>query len=355
MLFAKTGTVFSWGYNYHGQLGDSTTGDKWAPVRVRTIRNITQIAAGSDNGYALKIDGTVYAWGYDNDGRCGSGAVTLRRTLPIQVVGQYASTFLEDIIQITAGNAHVLALTQSKHVYAWGAGSNGRIGDGANTNRTRPVYVTDVGVQILQNVEEVESNRASSYAIKTDGSVWAWGYNNYGQLAVGDKVNKTRAVQIKGPLGQGNFEDPITIGAGVHHMTIANREGRVYAIGYNGYGQIGDGTTVNKDVLVPISMEQVTFNSSLVRFNAIGEQFQIEAHVDLGFNLVKNELENATYTYRSRDTSIAWVSPTGNVTAVKYGRTEIMVTNVETGRTGFVEIVVLMPGAITLPKVGSRI
>jgi alpha-tubulin suppressor-like RCC1 family protein len=129
----KDGTVYSWGYNNVGQLGNSTTANKSAPVRVRGIKDIIQISAGNANGYALRVDGTVWSWGQGSEGRCGDGA-TSNRSLPVQVNGMGAGTILEEIIQISAGGGHVLALAKDSTIWAWGYNAQGSLGDGTSSN-----------------------------------------------------------------------------------------------------------------------------------------------------------------------------------------------------------------------------
>ena len=121
------------------------------------------IAGGDSHSLALKSDGTVWAWGYNGCGQLGDGSTTNRLT-PVQVSG------LTGVVAIAGGGSHSLALKSDGTVWAWGCNDYGQLGDGTTTNRLTPVQVSG-----LTGVVAIAGGGAHSLALKSDGTVWAWG------------------------------------------------------------------------------------------------------------------------------------------------------------------------------------
>jgi len=169
------GSVWAWGRNYSGQLGDGSTRDRNSPGQVSGLTGVTAIASGPDGSHnlALKTDGTVWAWGENGNGQLGDGSTT-DRTTPIQVGG------LTGVTAIAAGGAHSLALTGDGSVWAWGRNTDGQLGDGTTTERRTPVQVGSLG-----GVAAIAVGGYHSLASKSDGTLWAWGNNLYGSLGDG--------------------------------------------------------------------------------------------------------------------------------------------------------------------------
>jgi YD repeat-containing protein len=226
------GTVWAWGANSYGQLGDGTTIDKSTPVQASGLTDIIAIVAGSFHTVALKSDGTVWAWGFNGCGQLGDGT-TMDKSTPVQVSG------LTDIDDIAAGREYTVAL-RGGTVWAWGYNGFGQLGDGTETNRTSPVQVSG-----LTGVSAIAAGNNHTVVLK-DSKVWAWGYNGFGQLGDGTETNRTSPVQVSG------LTDIDDIAAGNNH-TIALKSGAVWAWGYNEFGQLGNGTTIDKSTPVQVS------------------------------------------------------------------------------------------------------
>ena len=141
------------------------------------------IAAGSYTSYALKTDGTVWAWGANNGGQIGDGTTTTR-TSPVAVSG------LSNVIAIAAGATHALALKGDGTVWAWGSNAYGQLGDGTTTSRTTPVQVTSLSTSTLA----ISAHANISHAVKTDRTLWSWG-DNYGG-ALGDGTTTSRSTPV---------------------------------------------------------------------------------------------------------------------------------------------------------------
>ncbi len=234
------GTVWAWGGNAVGQLGDETTINRSAPVRVSGLTNVPggvrAVAAGLQFSVALKNDGTVWAWGVNDAGQLGDGTTT-NRTSPVQVSG------LTDVAAIVAGTGHVLALKNDGTVWAWGANDEGQLGDGTTTSRSTPVQVSGgmVGVTALA------AGVAHSLAVKNDGTVWAWGMNDSGQLGDGTTTSRSTPVQVSGGM-----TDVRSIAAGSYHSLAAKSDGTVWAWGEDDYGQLGDGVRLPSAATTPV-------------------------------------------------------------------------------------------------------
>jgi alpha-tubulin suppressor-like RCC1 family protein len=228
------GSVWAWGYNRYGQLGDGTTTNRRKPVQVSNLSHVSMIAAGYHYNLALKNDGSVWAWGHNSHGQLGDGSTT-NKSSPAQVLG------LSDIIMIAAGNAHGIALKADGSVWSWGNNLHGQLGDGSTINQSSPVQVPG-----LSHISMI----AGSYhnlALKDDGSVWSWGYNKYGQLGNGNTTNQNSPVLVSG-LSHVTF-----IAVGLDHSLALKDNSSVWAWGNNNEGQLGDGITTNKSSPIQVS------------------------------------------------------------------------------------------------------
>ena len=224
LALKSDGTVWAWGGNTYGQLGDGTTSDRTTPTQVSGLRDIIAISCGEHYSLALKSDGTVWAWGFNEYGQLGDGTTTNRKT-PIQVSG------ISSITAIAGITHHSLALKSDGTVWAWGYNYYGQLGDGTYTDRTSPVQVSE-----LIDIIAVAGCAQSSLALKPDGTIWAWG----------DNVKSGTPVQANGLSS-------ITAIAGGQWFNLALRsDSTVWAWGANGYGQLGDGTTTDRETPVQV-------------------------------------------------------------------------------------------------------
>jgi len=231
------GTVWAWGRNDVGQLGNGTTTNSLVPVQVSVLTNVKAISAGQDHTLALKSDGTVWAWGRNNMGQLGDGT-TVDALVPVQVVS------ISGVSAISAGEVHSLALLNDNTVRAWGGNSFGELGDGSNNN-SKPTPVQTSG---LTNVKAISAGGHFSVALKNDGTVWAWGSGVDGQIGNGSLNDQVTPVPVS------VLTDVQAISANQDHtLSLRGDIHTVWAWGYNGFGQIGDGTTNDALVPVPVS------------------------------------------------------------------------------------------------------
>lgn len=225
------GTVMAWGGNGLGQLGNGTTTNVLAPVAISSLAMpVASLAAGGTHSVALYANGTLAAWGDNSNGQLGDGTV-VSRMLPVQVLNLEGP-----VISVAAGAAHTLALLADGTVMAWGGNGSGQLGDGTTSNRMLPVRVSGLNGPAIA----IAAGSSHSLALMADGSVMAWGYNSFGQLGDGTTATRVLPVQV---IDLGGLA--LAIAAGGSHSLALLADGTVRAWGYNGQGQLGNGTIIS--------------------------------------------------------------------------------------------------------------
>lgn len=280
------GTIWTWGDNYYGQLGDGTTANRNIPMQVGAAADWADIATGEYHTFAIKADGTLWGWGYNRFGQLGDGTI-VNKSIPVQIG---TST---DWLSVTSSESHTLAIKADGTLWGWGDNAKGQLGDGTTISVSSPVQIGTA-----TNWKTVDTGNGFSIGIRTDGTLWSWGYNSSGQLGdgttspkniptqVGTEVNWKSVkigeygsvIAIKtdgtlwtwgnnswGQLGDGtetNRSAPMLIGtatdwqsieSGTYHTLAINAQGFLAISGYNFRGQIGDGTTVQKKIFTPVA------------------------------------------------------------------------------------------------------
>jgi alpha-tubulin suppressor-like RCC1 family protein len=250
----KDGTVWAWGNNMDGQLGDGNYfTESRTPVLVSggTFTGVVDVAAGAHHSLAVKDDGTVWAWGGNAHGQLGDNTVKDHHT-PVQVTT--SSGLKSRVVDVAAGQYFSLALTEDGSVWAWGGNAHGQLGDNTVKDRHAPVQVyTGIGPTAV--VTDVDAGYHHSLALE-DGKVWAWGGNSYGQL--GDDTVKDRHVPVQVYTGSGLYNGGFVtdVDAGDVHSLAVKDDGTVWAWGNNDEGQLGDGT--NHDRHAPVQVSGLT-------------------------------------------------------------------------------------------------
>ncbi|MBD2863349.1 RCC1 domain-containing protein [Paenibacillus oceani] len=259
VLLDSDGTLLAWGLNSFGQLGNGTTASSRTPVRVldsvshQPLNDISEVGAGYYYSLALKKDGTVWSWGNNDYGQLGDGTKT-SRSAPVQVkTGPYSG--LSHIVAISAGDYHAVALKSDGTVWAWGYNSQGQLGVGTTEDEYYAVQVHGPGnTGGLGQIAAVAAGAYHTAALKSDGTVWTWGYNEVGSLGNGTTENQASPVQVVGADGQGGLGGIAAISAGYHTVALSG-DGTVWSWGYNKDGQLGDGTSRNQATPVRVRSE----------------------------------------------------------------------------------------------------
>jgi len=239
-----TGSLWSWGSNAQGQLGDGTTVNRSSPVSVvGGFTDWCRISTGAVHGLGIRTNGTAWAWGFNLYGRLGDGT-TVSKSSPVSVVGGFT-----DWCQISAGLAHGLGVRTNGTAWAWGqncravVGATGALGDGTTVNKSSPVSVVGGFTDWCQ----VSAGTYHSLGVRTNGTAWAWGHNCCGRLGDGTTVTKSSPISVIG-----GFTDWCQISAGQFHSAGVRTNGTAWGWGCACNGRLGDGTTVDKSSPVSV-------------------------------------------------------------------------------------------------------
>jgi uncharacterized repeat protein (TIGR01451 family) len=238
------GTVWTWGYNANGQLGDGGFINSNVPTRVAMLRNIVSISAGGWHTLAVREDGTVWAWGLNYNGQLGD-ATTINQAVPVRVKDPSDATgFLTNVVAVAAGERHSLALKANGTVWAWGYNGNGRLGDSTYDNRSSPVQVKDTSDAsgFLTGVKAIAAGAAHSIALKNNKTVWTWGNRDYAQIGRIISGAGSKPQNVAGQVA--GLTDVKGIAGGWEHTVVLKEDGTVWTCGRNLEGQLGDGTTI---------------------------------------------------------------------------------------------------------------
>jgi uncharacterized delta-60 repeat protein len=246
LALTADGKVFGWGFAGYGQLG-RTSGGSYTEEAVASDasailneKTVTAIVAGYWHSLALTSDGLIFAFGLNGSGQLGIGTNTNTNT-PTQVVTDSPGLQGESVVAIVAGWAHSMALTADGEVYAWGQNGVGELGTGDTTGSNVPVNAAVAANRIVK----IHIGGSQSFALTTDGRLYAWGYNNWGQIGDGTTTNRTLPVLL-GTTGDMAGKTITNMGAGNLHSFATDSDGRLYAWGYNGYGALGTGDTTQR-------------------------------------------------------------------------------------------------------------
>ncbi len=261
---AKDGTLWSWGENGKGQLGDGTTANKSIPVRLQQkteaepfVDNTTKwkaVSAGGEHTVAIDIDGYLWSWGRNDEGQLGDGTngETTNKSIPVRVQQKTEEeTFVENITKwkaVAAGEYHTVGIDIDGNLWSWGWNNVGQLGDGTAGDgiyKSIPVRVkqtTEAG-PLEDNTTKwkaVAAGRVHTVGIDSDGTLWSWGKNESGQLGDGTTINKSTPVRVKQTTEAGPLADNTTewkaVSAGYNHTAGIDIDGSFWSWGVGGAG-----------------------------------------------------------------------------------------------------------------------
>ena len=228
VIALRNGTVWGWGENGAGQLGDGTKVTQTLPVQVDDLLSVKAISAGGNFSVALKTDGTVWSWGDNQSGQLGVGSFVLSdSSLPVRVEG------LESVVAVAAGLRHVLALKSDGTVWTWGTNESGSLGINSSNPgaRTAPVQV-----QGLSGIVAIFAGFNVSGAVKNDGTVFMWGSDGMGELGTG-----TTESSVLSPVEVPALKGAKQIAFGVNFTVVVKNDNTVWSFGTNVDGRLGQG------------------------------------------------------------------------------------------------------------------
>lgn len=247
LALKSDGTVWGWGANGNGELGDGTLVTPSYPVQVKNpsgsgaLTDITKIDAGYSHSLAVNSDGTLWAWGLNLYGQLGNDDPPLEeywgdnKLLPVQVEGENGIGILDGVIDVASGIMMSYALRNDGTVWQWGMNIS-----------NLPIQVETSESGYLSGITKIFANDFKCFGIKADGSAFSWGYNTYGELGVGNENSILRPTQMLGEDGTSHMTDVSSIGTGEQLTFVLQNDGTLYACGYNQYGEFGIGSSNNR-------------------------------------------------------------------------------------------------------------
>lgn len=261
------GSLWTWGSNYYGRLGDGTVTSRSSPVSVLGgFTNWCQVSAGQSHTAAVRSNGTIWTWGDNGSGRLGNGTYSAQSS-PVSVVGGFT-----DWCQVSAGGLHTAAVRSNGSLWTWGSNGSGQLGDGTSSARSSPGSIIGGFADWCQ----VSTGYLNTVAIRTNGTLWAWGDNIAGQLGDGTVTGKSSPVSVAG-----GFTDWCQVSAGRYSTVAIKTNGTLWAWGDNIIGQLGDGTTANRSSPVVVVGGITSWCAASVGRNAA---FGITVQIVKGFD-----------------------------------------------------------------------
>ena len=265
LAVGSDGNAYAWGNNTNGQLGDGTNTNRTKPVKVKKPTGVpasftySQVNAGNSHSLAVGSDGYVYAWGNNSHGELGNGSSGGFSNVPVRVMDPNNAGKGLAALQVSGGGEHSLAIDANGKTWSWGINYYGQLGRSANINTYAPnpiprqvQYPSVAGtLQIMQ----VSAGTWHSLAVDTNGRIWTWGWNQYGQLGNSTNSGQTSPnptpMQVDYPYSAGAVE-AIQVSAGDEHSLAVDSKGNVWAWGLNQVGQLGNSTNTGSTTANPV-------------------------------------------------------------------------------------------------------
>ena len=292
--YFRSGNLWSWGYNFSGQLGDNTITTKSSPVQtIAWGSNWKQISCGNSYTATIKADGTIWNWGDNGISQLGDNTST-HRSSPVQTIA-----FGVNWKSVSCGSYHTAAIKTDGTMWMWGLNGSGQLGDNTTTNRASPVQTIALGT----NWKSVACGQVHTAAIKTDGTLWVFGTNTNGEL--GDNTIAHKSSPVQTIAGGTNWKQ---VYGGMFHTVAIKTDGTIWCWGQNSYGNLGDNTTIGR--------------SSPVQTIAGGTNW-IQIYCDVGYHTAAIKNDGTLWTWGRGDLGQLGGNTTTNISSpvqtVTYG------------------------------------
>ncbi|MBL9145190.1 MAG: hypothetical protein JNM99_16035 [Verrucomicrobiaceae bacterium] len=304
LALTSDGLLFAWGRNTNGELGNNSTSDSSLPTPVDMTgvlagKTIVQIAGGQSCSAVLDSNGKVYAWGANSSGQLGDGTTTERHVpVAVDTSGVLSGKVVS---QISFGSSHSLVLTSDGMLFAWGSNLRGQLGNGSTTSSSSPVAVDVSGVLASKTITSLAAGYTHSLALASDGTVYAWGADEYGMLgnaAVVVQSNTAVAVDTSGVLSGKTVS---AIAAGLFNSLALTSDGDLACWGFNNQGEVGDGTTTQRDT--PVAVDTT---GALAGYTPTSIQGGFQFHIILAAPSTSTITPAARYTYAANFGWLNW-------------------------------------------------
>jgi alpha-tubulin suppressor-like RCC1 family protein len=225
--FAATGSLWGWGLNSFGQIGDNSSTPTSSPVQtISGGTNWKLVSAGGYHSTVIKTDGTLWTWGRNPEGQLGDNSVTLRSS-PVQTVAGGTNWK-----SVSGGISHTAAIKTDGTLWLWGINSSGTLGDNTSTRRSSPVQTVAGG----NNWKSVVCGGNHTATIKTDGTLWLWGNTLYGRLGNNSAAAGSISSPVQTVAGGTNWK---LVSAGLYYTAAIKTDNSLWLWGRNNYGELG--------------------------------------------------------------------------------------------------------------------
>ncbi|RYF88329.1 MAG: T9SS type A sorting domain-containing protein [Chitinophagaceae bacterium] len=288
-------TLWSWGFNQNGQLGLGHTTQQAEPAQVPGNDKWIDVSAGGFHVLAIKADSTLWSWGLTGNGQGGTGTTAMQYSVPQQVGAEHTW------VKVSASSLNSFGIKADGTLWAWGWNGFGQVGDSTTTDRHTPYKINND-----TNWKDVAGGYLHVLALKTDNSLWSWGFGGNGQL--GNAANDT----VISPAQIGNAADWEQISAGAEYSLARKTDGTIWSWGFNGNGQLGIGSTTDQNIPTQIG------SNNNWRFIEAGTNFAFGITTDSalfgwGFNAggnlgVGNTTQQFTSPMQEATFDSSWVS-----------------------------------------------
>ncbi len=263
LALTSTGSVLAWGFNAAGALGNGTTTNSDLPVKVKLPKGtkVTAVAAGNANSVALTSTGKLLAWGINGFGQLGNGSTEAQSDVPVKVKLPKGTK----VTAVAAGTYHNLALTSTGELLSWGDNAEGQLGNGSTEGQSDlPVKVKlPKGTKVVA----VAGGGGHSLALTSTGKLLSWGYDSDGQLGNGSSGGQSD-LPVKVELPKGT--KVVAVAAGYLDSLALTSTGTLLAWGYNSKGELGNGTETQSDL--PVTVELPKGTKALAVFSGSGAE-----------------------------------------------------------------------------------
>jgi alpha-tubulin suppressor-like RCC1 family protein len=285
-------TLWAWGYNLYGQLGDGTQTNRWTPLEIGADSDWASIAGSQSHAIARKTNNTLWSWGYNGYGQLGDGTQTDRWT-PRQIGtdSDWLAVSGANLSAIAAGYNNTIAIKTDFTLWAWGYNQFGQLGDGTTTDRWTPRQIGTTSDWSM-----VTAGGYWTFGLKTNRTIWAWGYNTYGQLGLGDTgIDRNTPTQI------GTDSDWSSIAGGENHTIGLKTNGSLWAWGTNYYGQLGLGDTMNRNtptnisLAIPPYLPPSSFNANIISSSQVNLSWIDSTFNEIGFKIERQTGLSGTF------------------------------------------------------------
>ena len=361
VALSEDGKVYTWGHNNYGQLGTGDTRAKYIPVEVEGLKDIVQVEAYGNTTYAIDKYGKVYVWGsgytkapelYQNiDEKIldANGNMLITESKYIYDLSTKSYYWgVNDVIQVVAGSNHYLALTAEGKVYAWGRNSYGQLGRGTTGSEIHSIseVLNSEGIAPVTDIVTISAGNQTSAAIDINGNVYTWGYNGNGQLGDETKVRKTLPVKIDYLSNIENISASLS-----YTMTVYDYDGYVYTTGRGSYGQLGNGSTSDKNKFEVIGYTYLDTKTNRIVLEEGGTQ-ELDITLTNSFNLRKDVVDAENIDATILDDEKASLNGK-TLTGLNVGKTLIIAEHSISNQIKYIELEVVKTKTKVAPKIES--